>query len=569
MHVAERGDFTATLPIGRGKRFNRFVREGEPAIMGAHLYMNSGAYALRINNGTLEKDESGNYSWRGVVRYSKLEIVAPPGYVLLTEDYKPAGLSIVLYDGAPVYFLPRAVIETRFFMVRAGVTPVSAFEIRPVTEYGPSNLPLPDVSNINYEAVSAASYEAWLNAWNSGNPLGSWDSQTRRIGAQMAAGDPAAYTHGGNGIDPNHGYEQCKSGVLLRRFKHSRWMDRMNAAIFDGRGRQLTVHDFNAPMQVAQIRGAGFWQWQNELPAFLTGDWNNTQYAYFNPGPADAGQWDMYSVDPAHIIRAISNGIAVWEYTRDPMVADDLLMLFENIRFTDFSDRGDEVEYNPSYTPPSLRALNYRVRKWPHQGLEIDRAFGWALYLGAQVNKMGFGRRVWLKKMLDIANDAMMPNGIVSRNYSDYFPAPTIQGVQTFHEMIICIGYHAACTQLEQDPSNKLKLVCSNVLGMPSINGEYSPNGDTKGPPHWIWTHVNNTQQIPVSSETSTGSGDPAHVCQVLALAYLSTQDTQWLELAKQHWFVVQDLQAKLAVLKTMTDKSWGATLQAVLENVL
>jgi hypothetical protein len=587
--VADIGEFVAAMPLTKPKSAARFARAGQPDLMGNHLYVSKTdevyLCGLRTNNGTLERTTSGSgFSWRGVVRYNSYKVVAPPGYVIVSED-GAVGPELVLHAGETLPFLPRATIQNRFAICLPQHAALAATRLayadqeprwQPLAgNYGPSELALPSVEGHNYESTSAAQYQQWLEAWRSGEPIaGNWESVGRRVGPKMPAGEPAPYAHGGNGIDPNHGYEQSRSNILLRRWKHARWMDRMNAAIFDPQGRQLDVNSFASPQQIAQIRGEGHWQWGNELPVFLVGDWANAQYPTFNPGPTDREEeaWGFQSVWISHYIRAIQNGIAVWEYTHDPMVADDLAMLFENMRLVQFADRGDEIEHDSSgYTPPSIRAYVYAINQWPRQGTpSLDRAYGWSMYLGAQLRRMGYPTGSWLRKMTIMGDKAMMPNGIVNRNYDSHFPASTTQGVQIFHEMIIAIGYHAACTQLRRSPANKLTRLCAAVLdnsAMPTVAEEYSPDGSVKGPPHWIWTHINNTQPVRIKAEHSNGGGDAAHVSQVLALTFLATQDPRWLNASLNNWVVAEDLQQKLAWLQATADKSWGGTLQAVLES--
>jgi len=575
MGVVDSGDFSCVLPLGNGKKYNRFVCSGQPALMGAHVYTENtegvALCSLRINNGTLERDAAGKWMWHGIVRYDSLRITAPHGNVIVTEDGEITP-TLTLHTGDILSFLPRATISQRFAVCRPELIALAAIKLRmedledhqwqPLKgSYGPSKILLPNVDNQNYEASSLAEYEAWVNAWRTGEPKGGWESVAPRIGPRMGAGESAAYTHGGNGIDVNHGYEQCRGNTLLRRFKHNRWMDRMNVAIFDGRGRQLTVLDINTSVQ--QINGPGFWQGQNDLSTFLGGEWGDAQYPQFNPGSStNADEWNVRSIDTAHMIRAASNGIAVWEYTRDPMIADDLVMLFENTRFTEFSDREDAVPHDPSYTAPSINAMAYQINLNPHDGAEIDRGFAWSLYLGAQVHRMGFDRTSWLSKMVSLMDEAVMPNGIVGTYHSDYFPANTT-GIQTFHEMLVWMAYHAAQTQLKKSPAAKLTAVCTTILDMPSINDEYW-QGTVKGPPHWIWTHVNSVP-VPVSVANSNGGGDAAHTNHLLALTYMSTRRVGWLDVSLRHWFVASSREAKLADLRAMSDKSWGACLEAVL----
>jgi hypothetical protein len=589
MGVAGIGEFEAAMPLTKPKSAARFARSGQPDLMGNHLYVSqdSNVYicGLRTNNGTLDRTMAGGgFYWRGVVRYNSYKVVAPQGYVIVAED-GTVGAELVLHTGDTLPFLPRATIQHRFAICAPDNVALAASRLafadqdpnwQPLAgNYGPSQLVLPSVGQHDYEAESAAHYQQWLEAWRSGNPIaGNWESVGRRIGPKMPAGDMAPYTHGGNGIDPNHGYEQSRSNILLRRWKHARWMDRMNSAIFDAEGRQLDVNSFPSPQQIASINGAGHWQGNTELPVFLVGDWANAQYPTFNPGPTDREEeaWLFQSVWVSHYIRAIQNAIAVWEYTHDPMVADDLAMLFENMRFIQFADRGDEEEVGQyGYTPPSIRAYMYSINQWPNQGSPfLDRAYGWSMYLGAQLARMGYPRGNWLRKMTVMGDKAMMPNGIMSRNYAPQFPSPTTQGVQTFHEMIIAIGFHAACTQLGRSPANRMVRLCSSVLdnaAMPTINEEYSPDGAVKGPPHWIWTHINNTQPVRITTAHSNGGGDAAHVSQVLALTYLATGDQRWLNASLNNWVVAENLQQKLATLQAFSDKSWGGTLQAVLES--
>jgi hypothetical protein len=587
MGVADVGDFSASLPLAEGKQHARFQRAGQPNLMGNHLYVDSsdGVHlcGLRTNNGTLDRAISDNaIFWRGVVRYTSYKLTAPVGHVVVMED-GTVGAEVVIYEGEALDFLPRAVFESRFAVCRPELIELAKSKLtysdiedhswEPLAgNFGPSELPLPSVAGHDYENQSASEYRQWIEAWKSGNPQGSWESEAPRIGPRQPAGELQPYAHGGNGINPNFGYERSRSNILLRRWKHSRWMDRMNAAIFDSNGNQMKPADFPAPQQIAQIRGEGMWQWENELPIFLSGGWDNAQYAWFNAGPSSRREdvWAYKSVWISHYIRAIQHGIAVWEYTHDPMIADDLEMLFQHMRFVQFSDRGDEIEHDHDYTPPSIRAYLYDINEWPHQGSpHCDRAYGWSLYLGAMMHRMGRYQGSWLRKMISMCDKAMMPNGIVGRNYAAQFPEPNIQGIQTFHEMIIAIGFHAACNQMRRSPANKLRRMCAALLDnpeMPTIPEEYSPDGAVKGPPHWVWTHIDNVP-VAITTEHSNGGGDAAHVSQVLALTFLATRDKRWLEASLQNWVVAATLPQKLAWLQANADKSWGGTLQAVLEN--
>lgn len=585
--VAGIGDFVANLPLIEGKQYSRFARSGQPNLMGNHLYVapSEGVYVcgLRSNNGTLDRSISSNsFFWRGIVRYTSYTIVAPINHVVVMED-GTVGAEVTLYQGEALDFLPRAVFESRFAICRPELVELAKIKLvygdiedhvwEPLAgNFGPSELPLPSIEGHDYEAASAAEYQHWLDAWLTNTPAGTWESEAPRIGPRQPAGELEPYAHGGNGINPNFGYERSRSNVLLRRWKHSRWMDRMNVAMFDENGNQVKPADFSSPQQIAQIRGAGMWQWENELPVFLTGSWDNAQYVWFNAGPSPRREevWAYKSVWISHYIRAIQHGIAVWEYTHDPMIADDLEMLFQNMRFVKFSDRGDEIQHDSSgYTPPSIRAYLYDINLWPNQGsAHFDRAYGWSMYLGAMMHRMERYQTSWLRKMTIMCDKAMMPNGIVSRNYAPQFPETNIQGVQTFHEMIIGIGFHAACTQMRRSPANKLRRMCESLLdnsAMPSIAEEYSPDGSVKGPPHWVWTHINSVP-LDITAEHSNGGGDAAHVSHVLALAYLATQDTRWLNASLNHWAVADTLSEKLAWLQATQDKAWGGTLQAVLE---
>lgn len=586
MNVADIGEFNSTLSLTQTKSIARFKRSGQPDLMGNHLYVDSSGgiqlCALRTNNGTLDRQPNGQYFWRGIVRYTSYKLIAPEGFVIVTEDGQ-IGPEITLHDGLTLEFLPRSTIECRFAICRADHAALAAAKLTyqdgthtwmPLAgDYGPSELPLPSTGQHNYEGQSANEYQAWLQAWRTGEPLGTWESNGARIGPKMPAGHVPPYAQGGDGIDPNHGYERSRSNILLRRWKHSRWMDRMNCAMFGPTGRQLTPTSFSSPQQIQQLRGPGMWQWENDLPPFLVGGWANAQYPHFNVGPTDLQNetWEYKSIWISHYIRAIQDGIAVWEYTHDPMIADDLVMLFEAARFWQFSDRGDE-EDSGAYIPPSIRAYMTRINNWQHNGSpDLDRASGWAMYLGSQVNRMGFSRLNWLRKMKVLHDRAMMPaTGIAGRKFAPEFPRPDIQGIQTFHEMIIGIGYHAVCTQLDKSASIKLAPLCAAVLdneAMPTIAETYHPDGTQKGPPHWIWTHINYDELVTLASQYSNGGGDAAHVSQVLALAFLADGDVRWLNASLQNWWIAPNLQVKLLGLQGMYDKSWGATLQAVLES--
>jgi len=595
MFVPDKGAYTADLPVSAGVNHGRFKRTGMPPILGAHLFTETknGIHlcTLQINNGTLNVDKT----WHGIVRYSSLVLRSGVGSgMTIVSEWGPVGTSIAVYSGDtanPSVLLARQLITLTF----AICTPDKVAEAKSLLlyedktdwqplkgNYGPLESTLPSVDGLDYDSIFSPIYSNLIQAWALNKPNPSLELHIPKLGARMPMGDDLGYMFGGQNIDPSHGFERNRKAVLCARWKHARWMDRMATALYSEKGEMLSINSFASPLHLEQVKeGPG--QWRRELPMFLEGPWDHARYKWFNPGPSsDANIAFKYeSVYISHYIRAIKNAIIWWEYTGAEAAAHALQMMYEAMRF-DWSDRADE-KAKPSYPGEwiydSLAKFANQVNTAPHGGIWFDRAYGWAMYLGAMVYRTGYQpmlTKSWLRSMVVIGEKAELPNGIIHANYHPPEMPGNVKGCQTFHEALIMNGWFAACKAIGKNAGTHLAKVCKTLYdnpNLPPIPDPYNPD-KSWGPPHWVWTHIDGKLIEVKSQYTGLGDGksvgDPAHVVHALALCYRATNDPHWLNVSLKHWQQGHtSLKQRLDWLKLWTDKSWGGELQSVLEKVV
>ncbi len=507
--------YEAAFLLQPGKHWSRFKSPGLPHLAGCHLYAErapNGALlcAIRPNNGTLEADRT----WRGVFAFSdfKIEVRGYAG-TMIVEGRDPQNISLECsWEGETHTFLPRAGFRIRFAVAVNDWTASDAlaYADRIIAEpaggdYDATESKLPNVTQ--HAAWYKQHYGQKYVEDRVGDP-----SLFRPKGVDGAPWDGMA--PGGDGIFPDgHGYQQCREYVLHSRSAFSDWMDRVGPIyLFDSKGRQLSVNSWPHYIGYAEVQ-QGPRTTNRDLPMFLTmgAGWGNQAYIRLTP---DAGQalWHWQAMAISHMIRVVHHGIATYEFTRDPMVRDDLVAIFRAYQCLDWNHRTDapiKDQNSPAWFPQSLTSLAFEAKWSPGRGAPIDRACGWMGALGAYLVKEQAIEPEWLVKWCELIEDSATPDGINNVMHApNYMPANCL-GTQLFHDTIIKWAYIAACQTLDRDGTELLYRWFRGVIDNPRLPFlPYKWAEGAYGPPWWIATRIDGID-VPVSGENATGCGKP------------------------------------------------------------
>jgi hypothetical protein len=559
----------AAFIFAPGKKWSRFKAPGLPHLAGAHLYIEQrgSAYlcSLCVNNGTLEDDKS----WQGIFSFSDFQLTITG----LTNKVVVMDREL---DGGVYTFAPRTKFSIRFAVAateeqaRAVLHYGDRGPWEPLAgDYGPTNMNLPNVDQhlAYYEQEQEAKCVSDLAV-----PV----SLFHHKGLQDAPLDGMA--PGGDGILPDgHGYKKCRPYILHSRRAFDDWMDRVGPVfLYDSKGRQLSVNSFQNFVPHAEVQ-VGPKQTNRDLPMFLTMEkgWGQQEYRRLTH---DDGKtyWEWQAMAISHIIRVLHHGIACWEYTHDPMIADHLLAVFRAFQFLDFSHHAQAPLDDPWHF--SLKKYLADAHANPHNGAQIDRAAAWMGYLGAQLVRMEQLSIIpWLEMWCELMEVSATPDGINNvLPYHSYMPTNTL-GTQLFHDALIKYAYLASCLTLGRDGSVLLRLWCYSVLNnrrLPFL--VYPWNAQQFGPPWFIATHVDGIA-VRISGENATGCGKPGystgysgtveHLWPVLAGTYRMTAEAFILKFGLKVWIIHPTNEARLAYCETQAEKNWIAEMQSVLEN--
>jgi hypothetical protein len=569
--------FHAILPVRDGRTWARFEGStgGDPPaterILGARAHVvdagGTKLVGLQLNNGTLDRDEAGNFFCRGIVRFRTLWLELRPAsgqpvtQKLVFEDAQ-TGASRVLYKGPDIPWIQRKVVTLRFAITDdpkagfAALTFADRKDWRPLAEdgtYGPGRFPVREASKAEDEEKRKL-YAQALSAYASGKPAPNVRINSARAGPWMPPGYGDVMEPGGADIEcyPDPG---SRNAVLFALQMHARWQDRARDALYDENGEQLTVHSFATAIERVQLR-QGPDAWGLELPFFTTGKDDAIAYRWFNGGPkeSDAPVWAFRAEVTSHSIRTARHGVFAYAFTGDPSVREDLLQQFEARRISEYGDRADAMTVNPwgvDWVPPSLTKLAFDAAKHPHAGAGVDRAFGWMLHHGAVAMWLGYDRRAWLEKAVDTFELLAMEDcGVlhVNKLAKPWIPE-RFTGEQTFHSLIQYHGYYLACQQLGRAPK-LLPLFCAAHFDNPKLPPQpYLYDPKQMGVPWWVALY-DGAERIPVDLATSFGNdpekkGDVQFNLHVLALCYRATGDERWLQASLRYQVPHSSLQQR------------------------
>jgi hypothetical protein len=539
----------ASLPLssntGWTKNWRRFKESTSKDLLGVHNYINlqNGIYEgeLSINNGVIPFD--------GKLYFTDITAnLDDPTYEIRTLPYPNSQIvgrawSIInpLVSGNNI-FLPKWYLKRRYVICKVG-TPVELTDSilkynsttipSSVTNYGPFNMTQPVTDRIDENQRCTLNNNSLLNALNTGAAIyltGIADVEFGAFGGWMPNGSIYGGAPAGDGIYPYTGFEQCPAAILQHRIMYNLNWDRMPIACYNLDGTPVRLEQwatFND--SIPQImKGEPTKQGQTELIAFLDGDYNTYHYKIYNPDlngtcSYENGLWQFAAYDIAHLRRCSHNGEVVYEYTKNPMIAEDMDMVTEYIRQFGWGNRSDSKvipNYPGDFIPHTLKSMLYDVQTNPGQGAFVDRAYGWAMYHHALLKHINPDNNLvlsWMQDAITLFGLAADSHGIVQRDYHPPYMPPNVNGTQSFHTSIIALGA-IAVARIIRGPSTRTVLLnlCNNLYNLLGTKPyEYAPA--EVGPPHWLWTYENGNYIDPLDVNLGDVNGDPTHVLAVLA----------------------------------------------------
>lgn len=627
---------TVTLPDGapwvaraplpedpQGFTWRTFKSRSAPgkSILGLHVYAQRQepdlvVGSIRWSNGTVSPKGTG---FCGGVYYDSFVLNASDGWEWVILPQKGQGVrgNVWVVAAAPTngehFARPREMLEFSYALIQAGnerarARAMSALRYKdlqipsPFIDYGPAHTTLPTVDRAKMSGVCGDWAVRLLAAQAGGTKLyidNIADFQSEALGPHWMDGQPAAYAHGGYGIDPTGEFaEQVPEAVLAHAIMHRANVSRSFIAAFDPEtGLPIGLNDWAAPPNGALMSGEPGHESEVEILPFLTGTYYTYHYPRFNVGKCSyefartatvngeavwmPGLWDYYAHDTAHSIREVRNAMALVEYAHDPAARDDILMVAETNRYGWFSNRKDEAtpKKNPSlgYWPTTLTSQREWIDDHPHQGAWFDRNWAWSAFSGAcaieyerdPVRKAGFVE--WGKDMLEARRLATDKFGFAGRNYAPGYLPANVSGLQTFHEMLVIC--HTVTLGMQVYGTVPHELVENNRRALTSTLAVLKPRdyGGSLGPPHWFGIAENNVELVGLDEAHAYGEGDPAHVYAACALTYRADPThPEVLDLALKHWQPSADLPAMWSFCKAMTpNKAWSVQMESVLEQKL
>jgi hypothetical protein len=570
------------------------LKSGDRGTIGVHVFAakyGEWTYGiLRFTNGVINRDGSG---FCGTVYAEKLEVTAQP----FDSRARPLAVKLLLppkFKRTPFLFRPRGTLQVPFYYnaksddLKPPQQMIDALnlKVQPLVGpngYGPTNSLEPDLDKRD-AAIRYGNIVAGLRIVDSGmgekyqNSAENIAHEYKLAGPYSVEGYPNGYAHGGFGIDPCHGYDRVPEAVWMHSLLHRANMHRQFCDAIDAEtGEPISLYAWNKPPGRDLMKGQPDRSSEVELMCFLEGSYEKRRYPVFN-APSRRPEyedlfWSYRPNDLAHIIRNLRHTIPVIDYGgRHPaaMCARfDLLMMAEDARYQQWSDRTDEL-VKPSYPGEWVANSLARVlQDPPGQGHHrLDRQAAWMAYLGACVMKYFQRPKVWQEwseNMLRAILIHQTKSGIshCDENTGGAFPAGG-QGTKTFHSVLLAIGAYSLQLQIGKGttaPPPSIEKMADALLNShePLAYGA----GYQYGPAHWI--QVKQDGAI-LDQLAFFGEGDPAHVLMLCALMARGERKDFWIDRALKMNVPHSSRMERLSWLKSCKDKSWTAELEAVME---
>ena len=580
-----REDSAASVRITKPGRYWSRFKSGRELTMGMHVFAAEAPEwiygVIRISNGVVGRDGKG---FCGTVYAESLAV---------TIDGRAAILELAKFGREPIIFRPRGVLEIPFLWNKFSGTIQPSKDvydllhcrIKPEVQspgYGPTNSKQPAINQREF-GIFYGNYLAGMNLVYAGvldvytNPGENIAVEYRRCGPYTVEGYANGYAHGGFGIDPCHGWEMVPEATEYHADMHRANMHRQFCDALDAQtGDPISLYAWNKPPGRDLMKGEAGRESEVELLCFLVGDYEHRRYPSWNvpsitPSYSSA-LWSYRPNDLAHIIRVLRHTIPVIEYGgRSPaaMCARfDLLMIAEDARYQQWSDRTDEL-VQPSYPGEWVPNTLARVLQDPpgHGHPRLERQAAWMAYLGACVQKY-FQRPAnwsdWSRNMLTAILRHQDPMGFSHRDWGNVgaFPAGG-KGTQTFHSGLLGIGTFALWLQ-SADTTRWPEAIERMAEAMYCTHEPISYGaGYQWGPAHWLMTEQNGQE---LARPEPHGEGDPAHVLAFMALMARGPRRDFWLDRSLKFNVPHSSHFARLEWFKSCKDRSWTAEMHSVME---
>lgn len=542
---------------------------------------------LRFSNGVVNRDGSG---FCGTVYAEKIEAIAES-----TDPRVPArAVKLLLppkFKRTPFLFRPRGTLQVPFYFHAKSddleppqqMIDALNLKVQPLVGpngYGPTNSLQPDLDK-REAAIRYGNIVAGLRIIDSGmgdqyhNSADNIAHEYKLAGPYSVEGYPNGYAHGGFGIDPCHGYELVPEAVWMHSLLHRANMHRQFCDAIDAEtGEPINLYAWSKAPGRDLMKGQPGRESEVELLCFLEGSYEQRRYPVFN-APSRRPEyeellWSYRPNDLAHIIRNLRHTIPVIDYGgRHPaaMCARfDLLMMAEDARYQQWSDRTDELvkpSYPGEWVPNSLARV---LQDPPGQGHHrLDRQAAWMAYLGACVMKYFQRPKVWQDWSANMLRAILMHQTRFGVSHCDDHSAfgSGGQGTQTFHSVLLAIAAYALHLQTGRDPAPPaaIEKMADALLNShePIVYGA----GYQYGPAHWI--KLKQGGEL-LDRPEFIGEGDPAHVLMLCALMARGERKDFWIDRALKMNVPHSSRMARLLWLKSCKDRSWTAELQVVME---
>lgn len=393
-----------------------------------------------------------------------------------------------------------------------------------------------------------------MGAWQ---PLGPW-----------SPGNPGGGNPGGSDIRFQPGYDQTVPGAVLERTRMDKIIERSLHAWSGTTGDYLTVETFGDPgPQYSGSRTPG--TTDGELPGFQMPGTQGSACAYL--GALEA----VGAYDAAHLERAINPAMVAWEYLRDPVAADFLVDLAEEMRLQ-FSNLGP-VQTGPGWQPRNLRNYLALAQAQPHHGGDCGRYRGVPAWCVAMADKVKHRRPYhdWMTMWCQWADTVQMPNGLWqwSANDPQFHNPPGVAAAQCFEQLYVCFARAACGLRMHGDITPILRAVDALFVNRKLARQPYVWNTNQYGPPHFIAVGDANTV-TPYnvvsngwSADLNVAIGDPTNVDHAIALAWhVSGGNEKYKRALLSYGFPADTMAHKLAGYMGSLDMNWSAAAAASIQ---
>lgn len=456
-----------------------------------------------------------------IIDWIYLSIAAPMGMTLAAYPrvgMRVAAGSLKLGTGATQCFPTRRGIAPIRFVLNGPASLMDEGVIPDVvTNFGALGQKQPKVDRTKYAPISASDLEdirlaiSEGSAWTPHMPgldtecgimhpaLGVW----LPLGPS-SPGNPGGDNPAGSDIRFLPGYDQTLAGALLERERMDRVIERSLHA-WDAHGNYLTVESFGDPgPQYSGSRDP--WSTDAELPGFNRPGVGLSTCLYRDKLDA------VGAYGAAHLERAINPTLVAWEYLHDPVAADFMVDLAEEMRLQ-FSNFGPVAAATDSWQPRNLRNYLAMANRNPHHGGDCGRYRGvpaWCVATAHHIRPSA-SYVAWMTMWVQWCDEVQQPNGLWQYSVGDaqFHNPPGVAAAQMFETIYVAVAREACGRAIgEVQPGAPALLAYSALFCNRKLpKKSYPYNLGAFGPDHFLAVGNSTTgEPYPV---ISSGWGPP------------------------------------------------------------